>query len=85
MQTLSGLSGRLSLRESDLNLPAGGSSEASEGNDLFCRSPKITAHRHSWAGEASPLKPFFFWQFPSKEGIKSPILMNVEIRTKKAL
>ncbi len=41
MQPLSGLSGRLSQMESDFTLPPGGSSEAREGYDSFCRSPKI--------------------------------------------
>ena len=40
MQPLSGLSGRLSLRESDFALPPGGSSEARAGYDSFCGSPK---------------------------------------------
>ena len=41
MQPLSGLSGRLSQRESDFTLPPGGSSEARGGYDPFCRSPKL--------------------------------------------
>jgi len=43
MQTLSGLSGRLSQGESDSTLPPGGSSEARGGWDSFCRSPKHRA------------------------------------------
>jgi len=39
MQTLSGLSGRLSQRESDLTLPPGRSIEARGAYDSFCRSP----------------------------------------------
>jgi len=42
MQPLSGLSGRLSHRESDFTLPPGGSSEARGGYDSFCRSPNVS-------------------------------------------
>ena len=42
MQTLSGLSGRLSQSESDLNLPPGGSSEARGGYESICRSPNCS-------------------------------------------
>ena len=41
IEPLSGLSGRLSQRESDVTLPPGGSSEARGGYDSFCRSPKV--------------------------------------------
>jgi len=47
MQTLSGLSGRLSQGESDLTLPPGRPSEAMGGYDSFCRSPYKGLFQHS--------------------------------------